>query len=222
VVESTKRLHNARKFAFLAQAYPEKTFEEVVAMFQLPAIDINCAVWQLETENIIDKITDKSAKVLLLHPVFNEDRDKKLDTDFFGPEVGGLINDIRFALENLARAEGDLEDQYFSNWTAGYLPHDLFTAMGYLMMTKQVSQYDLTSIMDKVEDSSVYTFYTLTENLGKEWGRSQFADDQRVESGDTRAKLLETSADADSTEKPAEEATESSDEASSSVDTQNQ
>lgn len=156
-----KMLENAHKVTFLIQQYPEHTLEQIISILQLPAIDINSAIWCAVNEGFIEE--PGSAGELALKTV-----PKKWN---FGNTVDELRDAIAYSFAELATKEKDLEENYLGNWTLGYNSHDVLIAMKQLLNDKVLAEYQLT---DPEDLKSTYTFYTLWENSEQMWGRKSF------------------------------------------------
>lgn len=156
---SAKMRENANKFAYLVKAYPEKTVPEIIQLFSLPAVDLNCAIWAAVELKFITEMNMKS----------NHSKVRNLpETWDFGPDVKELQNSITYAFEKLNKDEKDMEENYLSNWTAGYFPQDILVGMKQLLEDKVLHEYELE------DGENAYIFYTLYENAGKNWGTKQF------------------------------------------------
>lgn len=158
-----KMLENANKVSFIIQQYPEKTLTEVIALLQMPAIDINSCIWAAQELGFISEADLETGRVELLTPP---------ETWDFGNDVKELQDMLVYSLTQLAKKEQDLEEVYMSNWTGGYPSQDLLVAVRHLMQEQRVADYQLT---DPKDLKSTYTFYTLFENREQLWGQKQFA-----------------------------------------------
>lgn len=153
-------LENANKVAYLIQQYPDRSLPEIIGVMQLPGVEINTAIW-LATELgwISEPDKDEGAVRFLSEPK---------DGFQFGDRLEQLKEMLVYSFEKLAKKEQDLEENYLSNWTAGYPGHDVMIAMRQLLNDKDLAEY-------VVEDGeNKYTFYTLAKNREQEWGRKQF------------------------------------------------
>lgn len=154
-----KMVENANKFAYLVQQYPEHNLDQLVALLQMPAIDINTAIWAAQDMSLVsppDKQT-KFVQFLVETPAWN-----------FGEVEANLEIALMYAFGRLAAEETDLEEHYLSQWTAGYTSHDTLIALKRLIETKKLAQY-------AIEDGdSTYQFFTLFENKNELWGNKQF------------------------------------------------
>lgn len=163
-MKTRKMTENAHKIAFLISAYPEHTLNEIIKLVELPAIDINTAIWTAQELGFISQPNKETARldVLKLPKVWN-----------FGPEEGALEDAILYSFQQLAKKETDLEENYLTEWTRGYSAHDVLIAMKQLINDKQLAEYTLN---DTGKDGVVtpYTFYTLYENGEQMWGKKQF------------------------------------------------
>jgi hypothetical protein len=157
-----KMLENAHKVAFLAEQYPEHTLGQIIALLQIPSIDINAAVWTAVEAGLISE-PDKSTGTF--------QRLKTPAVWAFGDTVRDLQNEIVYCFNKLARNETDLEENYLSQWTAGYTSHDVMICLNNLLNSNILSEY-------QIEDGeNSYTFYTLYENREQLWGRKSFKKD---------------------------------------------
>lgn len=169
-----KILENANKVTFLIENYPEKNLSEIIGMLQIPAIDINNAIWfATEQEWISEPDTDEGTVRHLKRPD---------DGYHFGQTVTGLQESIIYAFRKLAKKQTDLEENYLGHYLGGYKGHDSLIAMRDLMNKNAIAEYTIAD--DVQDDGSEYTFYTLAENRDKEWGRLQFKKAPESESKD--------------------------------------
>lgn len=175
----TKRIsENANKVTFIIQQYPEKNIREVINMFQLPAIDINTAIWHAQDLGWLTRPDDK-------------DKDGKVEVKNppeewnFGDIEGDLEQAIMYAFNRVAEKETDLEEQYIGQWMAGYATQDVLIAMRRLLNTGKLAEYIIDDPVLNKKGKPVkgkdgeplvehYTFYTLPENIDKKWGQKQF------------------------------------------------
>lgn len=161
-MKTTRMLENANKVAYIVQQWPEKKLADVVAMLQMPAIEINTALWYAADIGFITEPDKENNSVAV----------KNLpETWQFGERVDTLIDMLRFAFEQLEKKETDLEENYMSNWTVGYASHDVIIAMRRLQEEDEIVDYHIE------DGENTYTFYTLSRNKDKLWGRKQFKSD---------------------------------------------
>lgn len=174
---------DARKLAYLSTKYP-KPIKEMAQIFNGSILDFNTMVWYAEDTGLIS-LDQKTGEIKTNEVLYQWD---------FGEEVRHLTEIIPYALKKFAESESDLEDNYFSNWTQGYYSQDILTAVQVLIDKKIVATYKLTTEIDAEKLSKkakgrgkkpkqteqTYTFYTLTENLDKQWGRKMFPDQSKL------------------------------------------
>ena len=158
MVTTTMR-ENANKLAFLAQQYPEHKLPQLLALFQMPAIDINATVWAAQELNFISEPDADTEEVKLLRPpkIWN-----------FGPVEKELEDLIIYSFTQLAKKEVDLEENYMANWTAGYTGQDTLIAAKHLIEQHKLASYEIE------DGENSYTFFTLYENSEQLWGSKQF------------------------------------------------
>ncbi len=158
-----KILENAHKVTFLVHQYPEHTMGQIIELLQMPSIDINSAIWMAIEEGFItEPDKDNNGAVTLLNvPILWE----------FGQTVKELETALMFCFKKLATKQTDLEENYLSQWTAGYSSHDTLIALRQLILLEELAQYTIE------DGENVYTFFTLYKNRAKAWGRSQFKKD---------------------------------------------
>lgn len=158
----SKIVENSHKVAYLIQQYPEHKLEQIIGLIQMPAVDINAAIWHaIDTGLISDPDPETGASTFLKEP-------KKWQ---FGETVDQLKETLVYAFQKLAKKESDLEENYLNSWLQGYTAHDELIVMKTLLNDHTFAEY-------MIEDGdSQYTFYTLYENRDKLWGRAQFKKD---------------------------------------------
>lgn len=160
-MKSNTMLENANKVAYLIQQYPDRSLPEIINLLELPGVEINTAIWYAtELGWISEPDKDEGAVRFLEAPK---------DGWRFGPRIEQLKDMLVYSFEKLAKKEQDLEENYLSNWTAGYTTQDTMIAVRSLIKEdKLLADYE-------VEDGeNKYTFYTLEKNREQEWGRKQF------------------------------------------------
>lgn len=161
-MSSKKIRENAQKIAYIVQQYPKHTLDEVIALMELPSIDINCAIWEAVEAGYISKPDDTTKMSHIIEPPL---------VWGFGEVESELEDALLFSFKKLAEDETDLEENFLSQWTRGYAAHDVMIALRQLTNSKQLSEY----VIEDGDNS--YTFYCLTENRDKLWGRKQFKKD---------------------------------------------
>ena len=176
---TTKMLQNANKFLYLVKSYPEKSIDEVIALFMMSKMDINCAIWvctelkwltvveREEEREIPDRENPKKKVKSMFNVPYGEMTDSPKTWDF-GPELTELEDVIAYAFEKLGAEEKDLEENYLSNLLTGYFPHDCLIAVKHLIEDNVLHEYEIE------DGESAYIFYTLKKNAGKNWGQKQF------------------------------------------------
>lgn len=157
-----KMMHNAHKLTFLVEQYPGHKLADVILLLELPAIEINCAVWLAVQLELVTEPGEKTGIIELISPPEEYD---------FGDEVADLKDMILYSFQQLAKKETDLEENYLSQWTTGYPSHDVIIAMKLLIDERSLAEYELP------DGKEIYKFYTLYENMEQLWGRKQFKKD---------------------------------------------
>lgn len=179
-----KALNDVHKAAFLCNEYKDKTIREVASLLELSAMDINNALWRCEDLGYITVDEEKRTFTVNNLPEKWE----------FGEDVEFLKDQLIYTFNHMARSEADIEENYLANMTRGYAAQDLVIATKQLLADKVITTYELTNETEmplskkakaRGKDPQIvrdtYTFYCLTENLGKEWGRKQFKNQDRVQ-----------------------------------------
>ena len=161
MVITKKMLINANKFAYLIKVYPEKTVPEIIGLFALPPVDINCAVWAALDLKFVREMGPETNFSEIIKPP------KEWD---FGQEVDDLEDELIYAFKKLNADEKDMEENYLANWTSGYHPHDALIAIKHLLEDDVLHEYEIE------DGESKYIFYTLKKNAGKNWGAKQFKE----------------------------------------------
>lgn len=168
----TKKMReNAHKMTFLIMQYPEHSVTQIINLLQMPAIEINTAIWVAEELGYIDKPNEETSIASVLSPPEPFD---------FGRVEQELETMLVYSFEQLAKKKQDLEENYLSSWTAGYQSQDVMIALARLINNQQIASYTIEdAAIDDAEDAtgSEYTFYTLYKNRDKLWGRKQFKID---------------------------------------------
>lgn len=178
-MKTKKIMENACKVTFLIQQYPEKKLPEILSLLQLPALDINAAIWAAQDMGWINEPDDKTGYVELIEAPL---------TWSFGDSIYNLKNSLLYCFEKLAKKEQDLEENYINQWTQGYPAHDVLVAVKSLLVDRRLFEYELLDQQrnekgklqfDKKGEPIMdpYIFYTLWENAEQEWGRKQFKTD---------------------------------------------
>ena|ERR1019366_4802673 len=155
---------NSKKFVYLAAKYPKHKLSEIMALMQLPGIDLQAAVYRCVDLGWL-KAPDKDAPAVLSH----------LPELSFGEEVHELKDRISYVLKKLGDKEQDAGEELVAGWCGGYPSHDVIIALSELMREKVIDTY-----LIKDPDDATYTFYALTENIGKDWGKKQFKSQKKL------------------------------------------
>lgn len=166
-----KALETVHKLVYLANEYPNKTMREVAALFELPPLDINIAVWRAEDMGFLHINEDGKFHI------------DKVPTKWeLGEDLERLKEQIIYYFNHLARKEADLEETYLSNLAMGYPPHDLFIVIKQLLHDRVLGTYELkdTRKEGKKHVVDTYTFYSLWDNSEQQWGKKQFKDETKV------------------------------------------
>lgn len=177
--QSTQRmLELANKFVYLCQAYPEKNIDQIINLYHVPPVDMNCAVWlaidlgwikteerteEVDETNIKGKVVGKK-EVVVTYPIVIG----KPETWQFGEVEVELENAITYAFVKLNAEEKDLEENYLGGQLNGYAPHDVLIAVKHLLDDGVLHEYEIE------DGENAYIFYSLKENAGKNWGQKQF------------------------------------------------
>lgn len=178
-----RALNDVHKAVYLCNEYQDKTIREVASLLELSAMDINNALWRAEDMGFIT--VDEEKRTFKV---------EKLPEEWdLGEDVQFLKDQLIYTFNHMARSEADIEENYLANMTRGYAAQDLVIATKELLAEGVITTYELTNLTEMpiskkakgrgeqaktVEDT--YTFYCLTENKGKEWGRKQFKNADRV------------------------------------------
>lgn len=157
-------LHNANKITYLIEQFPKHSPEEILALLQMPPIDVNAAMWYAQELGWITDINKKTNKMKLLATP---------DMWDFGPLEKTLEDEIEFCFQRLGKDETDLDEKFLSDWTNGYPAHDVIIAMKRLLNDRVLFEYRLTDT-DKDGNENVYKFFTLYENSEMQWGKKNF------------------------------------------------
>jgi hypothetical protein len=150
---------NAQKIAFLIEQYPQHTLKMIIQLLHIPSIGINAAIWYGKEQGYFSEPDGETGLCTILNPPSQWS---------FGKAESDLEDTILYCFEQMAKDEGDLEENGFSAWVAAYPAHDVLIAMKRLENEDKMAEYHI------IDSENDYTFYTLFENLGKEWGKKQF------------------------------------------------
>jgi hypothetical protein len=156
---------NAIKVAYLAEVYEKKSLKEIVELFQLPILDKNCAIWRASDLGFIS-FDEKTYTYKTLKPIY-------LSHFYEIPSVLQLVEDILYILKKLSKHKSDIEETTLTQWLQGYPPQDVLIAIQ-LLLRENIRGDKLISCYSLKDDGNDYTFYTLTQNLKKAWGKKQF------------------------------------------------
>lgn len=163
---------NAHKFTYLVERYPNHSAAQIIAMFEMPGIDINTALWAaVEQGFIIDPKAHEGVTGIVHKP----------SSWSFGPEVEKLQEQLVYAFEHLAENETDMEEITLNGWVDGYPKHDFAVVMNRLLETGVLAEYQFEDTHP--ENDSKYTYFTLQKNLGKEWARHDMKDFKESQEG---------------------------------------
>jgi hypothetical protein len=165
-----KMLENANKVAFLIESYPNHTMTQIIELLQMPAIDINAAIWYAQEVGFINE-PDGETQIATIK--------NKPETWDFGSDVADLEDTLLYCFKELAKTERDLEENYLANWTAGHSAMNVMIALKHLENNRELVQYEIE------DGENAYVFFTLYENSEQLWGRKQFKTDPMGEEAET-------------------------------------
>jgi len=173
-----RAMDEAHKVAYLAREYSEQTISELSRLFQTNKIDFNVAAWMAEELGYIE--VDQTTKKISFP--------KDPEAWVFGENVEYLKWALLYMLKNIAADEADInEGELQVEWMAGEPIVDITIAVKELLKGGLIKEYTLTNtvVVKKATKRKAaeiseqpYIFYTLPENLGKEWGRKQFPNEK--------------------------------------------
>lgn len=170
-----KILHDVHKVVFYCSEYPEKNIQEVAAgLAGMSPIDFNGACWRAQDEGWLS-IDTKTGEVKVLGTP---------DKWQFGDAIDHLIAITPYILTQLAKVEADPEENFYANYTSGYVGYDVVIAVRWMMKNGIMSSYtikDTTTMEDGSKVTDEYLFYTLPENVDKRWGEQQFKDQEKLQ-----------------------------------------
>lgn len=157
-------LTNANKVAYLFQQFPKHSVPEIMALLQMPPIDVNAAMWLAQELGWITELNKKKDQIKFV---------KEPETWDFGLLESTLEDSIVYCFKRLGKDETDLDEHFLSDWTAGYPAHDVIIAMKRLLNGRVLFEYLLTDT-DKDGTKNEYKFFTLFENSEMQWGKKSF------------------------------------------------
>lgn len=163
---------NAKKLVYLASKYPSHNIAQVFALMQLPGIDLNCALWHAADMGWM-KLPEKDKPLELL----------ELPSFVFGSELVDLEDRLLYSFRKFAQKEQDPGEYMLNDWCRGYPSHDLAIALLRLIESEVIADYKAAEIFKDESGKkhrTEYTFYTLKENLGKDWALTQFARPKEI------------------------------------------
>lgn len=161
---------SAHKIVYLASKNQNKNLAEVIGLLEMPAIDINVGIFYAEDQGWL-KINKEEGTFEVETPVAWQ----------FGSITDGLQERIEYLFEVLARKEKDFEENMLKNWAQGYPDHDIEIALHRLVELEVLTTYTIKDEGNTEGGAVEYTFYTLWANRDKEWGRKEFARQDKVE-----------------------------------------
>lgn len=156
---STKMINDAHKFVYLVGCYPEKTLPQVIALFQMSPIDINCAIWAAVELGMLSPMNEDDLHATIL---------KTPDVWLFGDKEQELEDALTYSFQKINAEEKDMEENFLSSWMYGLAAHDVLIATKHLLERNVLHEYEIE------DGENAYIFYTLKANAGKNWGTKQF------------------------------------------------
>lgn len=160
---------NMHKFMYLANEYQGSKIEQLFKMFQMPLLDYQAAAYLAEDLGFLT-VDQKNKKFEV----------KALPEDLnTGKEVRELINTLQFVFARLAKDETDLAEWELNSWMEGYPTHDQFIAVKWMLNNGMLATYEVKTktLKGKVD---TYTYYCVSGNEDKKWGRKQFPNQKRL------------------------------------------
>lgn len=174
-------INDAHKLVYLAKAYPEKNITDVQALFYMPTVNMNAAIWYAFDEGYL-KVVKREVTIEVESPKKNKKPTlQNVEQDFFevtgkpdewkfGEAEQALEDVIEYAFEHVNAEEKDLEEYYLAAQLNGYAPQDILIAIKHLLDRGILHEY-------QIEDhGNNYIFYTLKRNADKVWGAKQFKE----------------------------------------------
>jgi len=175
---------NAAKLAFMVHSYPNKRIQWYSKRFvAMTAIDFNCSVWVAEEKGYI-KVNQVKKRILKGEDSSLADLGEAIDEEISHLQASIIITLRNFALEGL-----DVEEEKLTGFTLGFKPHDIMIATKNLLNQGAIRTYRVLDTIVVKEATkkraaeiaeSQYVFYTLPENLEKEFYKEQFKDRGKV------------------------------------------
>lgn len=159
-----KMRENAHKITYLVSVYPDKPLSEIIQLMQIPAIQINAAIWAAIELGYINEPDEDNAPATLASPP---------EPYVFGEFEEELEASLIYCFSKLLKKEQDMEENYLSSWTAGYGSHDTIIAMKRLLANNVLAEYEIE------DGENVYKFYTNYDTCEQLWGRKQFKVDPK-------------------------------------------
>jgi len=184
---------NMHKLVVLIREYEGKDITELSQLFQTSPIEFNAAAWGAVDSGFI-KIHDDNKVELLKQP-------EKFE---LGELVEHLMEIIPYTVGKINENEADIEDNYFSSWTAGFPAHDVMIAVKKLIADGKLASYEIVDVevtklnreerrkrkdgKTELTSESTYTFYTMPKNVNERWGEKQFKDAKMLQEKQAQAK----------------------------------
>lgn len=173
MISENTMLTNANKVSYLFQQFPKHSPSELIALLQMPPIEVNSAMWLAQELGWITELDKKKDRIKFVEAP---------DNWHFGWVEDVLETTLAYCFKRLAQDETDLDEHFLSEWTAGYPAHDVIIAMKRLLADKVLSEYVLTDV-DKDGTENKYKFFTLYENRDKQWGKKSFKKAPKTKKG---------------------------------------
>lgn len=181
---TTKIKKNAHKIAYIAYSFKDLNLFQIVNLLHMPGVDINAAIWYAQEIGLIE------LKLLSDGKYGNDIEKVNAPTEWvFGDDINDLTESILYCVTNLAKDEVDIEEKAMDQWLAGYPHQDILVAIQLLLESEALSKYVINDKDEKGTDNK-YSFYTLTENKDKQWGKKQFKVDPTESKGKKKGQTV--------------------------------
>lgn len=190
-----RTLENIHKLYYLAIQYPEKKISDIdqrmghdngiAGIFQTSPVEFNSAAWGAQDLGYMTIKKDNSIKVHGPPDNFKWE---------FGELVDHLMEVIPYTISKMNDDKSDIEENAFSNWTAGFPVQDVIVATKKLIEDGVLASYEVVDVehfkpnrkqrregAKEETHENVYTFYTLAKNAEHRWGEKQFKDMKKLQ-----------------------------------------
>jgi len=164
-------INDARKVAYLVYLYPKKGLQQIAELMSMPPIAKDCAIIEASRQGWVE-ISKKKGQLTLTT--------EEIPEPTFDDMMVMIRDRVRFIIKHHNSEEQDIDEVVLLQMLVGYPVQDILITLNLMLDEGTIANY---TIAEGKKGENVYTFWTMPENVGKEWGRKRFPDQSTLKVG---------------------------------------